>query len=360
MKFLKLTHALLAAVLLAAAVSSCGDGDDDDDDEEEYPWENPGGGGNEGGNGGGNGGGGSNPEIIRMSPSEVLIPAKGGNVSVSVTAGGPITRAQSGESWVSSSISGGYLLTVSAGPNTGASRGCNVFVDNATGGMGSIVVRQSAGSGGSSDPGTNPDPGTSAPAAPTGLYVADTGSAGAPNCIIKWNAPQGATSYLIYRSTSESSGYSQIGTSQYASYADQTVKVGNTYYYRVKAKNAKGTSDYSNTCRYEFSDTRKPGPAKITSATCSGSNITVRWSVPTDKTYGKPTSGSIRVADPQNGGTAVEVKSFSASTTSATFNYRPYVASSTGGVNFVVRLTKQHGYSEKAVIYNSKSNEFYY
>lgn len=250
-------------------------------------------------------------------------------------------------------------MTITVNQNTStSSRNTKVSLYTASGSYTSVAVTQDASGGGGSNPGSDPKPGTSAPSAPTGLFVASSGSAAVPSCTLKWNQSQGAASYIIYRSASENSGYSQIGTSTYPAYVDETVKIGNRYYYRIKAKNAKGTSDYSNTCVYDFSDKRKPGPAKITSATCSGSNITVRWSVPTHQTYGKPTSAAIMAADP-NGGTAIEVKSFSASTTSATFNYKPYVLSM-GSVKFTVRLSNEHGYSESLVIYDIKNNKFYY
>lgn len=425
MKFLKLTHSLLAAVLLAVAASSCGDDDDDDSSgpltvtpsdismpsyggrinvhvSKGYPcvsadmvatWLSV-----DLGNGqsitvigepnttgkprtgyiqlynskgnstgirvdqqAGSGGSDTPSGSIAVFPTEVTISANGGSTKANVVSGGPCTSAITNVTWVNASVSGGSAITINVEPNkTGITRSTKVAVYNEKGATTSIAVRQEAGTGGGTDPGTDPNPGTSAPAAPTGLYVSGSGSAAIPNCTLKWNASSGAKSYIIYRSTREGSGYSQIGTSQYASYVDETVKIGNTYYYRVKAKNGKGTSDYSNTCVYEFSDKRKPGPAKITSATCSGSNITVRWSVPTDQTYGKPTSGSIMVADPAQGGNAVEVKSFSGTTTSATFSYRQYVASATGGVTFSVRLSNEHGYSDSVVIYDTKNNKFYY
>ncbi|MBQ6892814.1 MAG: hypothetical protein IJN48_01290, partial [Clostridia bacterium] len=44
----------------------------------------------------------------------------------------------------------------------------------------------------------------------------------------------GASGYIIYRSTSASGSYSQIGTTTSKTYTDTTTKVGTTYYYKVK------------------------------------------------------------------------------------------------------------------------------
>lgn len=125
-----------------------------------------------------------------------------------------------------------------------------------------------------------------------------------------------------------------------------------------KAKNSYGTSDYSNTCSYEFADQRKPGPPTITSATCSGNNITIRWRVPTDASYGKPTSAKLMVSNPDTG-KAVELQSLSGSATSVTFNYLLWI-NSIGAVNAAIYLENEWGTSGSTVTYNTKTGEFYY
>ncbi len=47
-------------------------------------------------------------------------------------------------------------------------------------------------------------------------------------------AVSGASGYIIYRSTSEGGSYSQIATSTSKTYIDTAVKIGTTYYYKVK------------------------------------------------------------------------------------------------------------------------------
>jgi fibronectin type 3 domain-containing protein len=52
---------------------------------------------------------------------------------------------------------------------------------------------------------------------------------------LSWGNVDGADSYEIFRSTTSSSDYTQIGTSPAASYSDATAIPGTTYYYVVKA-----------------------------------------------------------------------------------------------------------------------------
>lgn len=55
-------------------------------------------------------------------------------------------------------------------------------------------------------------------------------------------------SFLIERSTSVSSGFIQVGISpaNVGTYTDSTALRKTTYYYRVRAANAGGRSNYSN------------------------------------------------------------------------------------------------------------------
>jgi hypothetical protein len=62
---------------------------------------------------------------------------------------------------------------------------------------------------------------------------------------VTWTASAGATSYNIYRSTSQGSQGTKIGPSTGTNYADATVVNGTTYYYEVTAANAAGESPAS-------------------------------------------------------------------------------------------------------------------
>jgi fibronectin type 3 domain-containing protein len=63
---------------------------------------------------------------------------------------------------------------------------------------------------------------------------------------ITWTASSGATSYKIYRNTTNSSSSStQIGTISTSPYDDTAATAGTTYYYWVKASNSAGDSSFS-------------------------------------------------------------------------------------------------------------------
>jgi hypothetical protein len=81
------------------------------------------------------------------------------------------------------------------------------------------------------------------PAAPTNL----TATAGNQQVSLSWSASTGTvTSYHVKRSTTNGSGYTQIGAPTTTSYTDTTVTNGTTYYYVVTAVNAAGESGNSN------------------------------------------------------------------------------------------------------------------
>jgi N-acetylmuramoyl-L-alanine amidase len=72
-------------------------------------------------------------------------------------------------------------------------------------------------------------------------------SAGGKNINLTWSAAKGATSYEVYRSTSEKKGYSKIGSTTELSYSNTKLKNGTTYYYRVYAVAGKVKGDYTQT-----------------------------------------------------------------------------------------------------------------
>jgi len=68
---------------------------------------------------------------------------------------------------------------------------------------------------------------------------------GSDEIFLDWDSVSGATSYYVYRATSSSGTYTKIATVSTSSYTDSGLKAGKTYYYKVKAHNSTGTSDYS-------------------------------------------------------------------------------------------------------------------
>ena len=84
---------------------------------------------------------------------------------------------------------------------------------------------------------------TPKPAAPV-VKIGHSAASGKP--MLTWNAVSGATSYKVYRATSQNGTYSLLGTVTATSYTNTGAKAGTTYYYKVKAVNSAGESAYSN------------------------------------------------------------------------------------------------------------------
>jgi fibronectin type 3 domain-containing protein len=106
-----------------------------------------------------------------------------------------------------------------------------------------VTAVNSAGeSGPSSQASAKPAAPAQPPPAPTGL----TATAGNAQVNLAWNASTGATSYHVKRSTTNGSGYAQVGTSTTASFNDPGLTNGTIYYYVVTALNSAGESGNSN------------------------------------------------------------------------------------------------------------------
>ena len=84
---------------------------------------------------------------------------------------------------------------------------------------------------------------TPKPSAPV-VKIGNSASSGKP--MLTWNAVPGATSYKVYRATSQNGTYSLLGAVTATSYTNTGAKAGTTYYYKVKAVNSAGESAYSN------------------------------------------------------------------------------------------------------------------
>ena len=84
---------------------------------------------------------------------------------------------------------------------------------------------------------------TPKPSAPV-VKIGNSATSGKP--MLTWNAVRGATSYKVYRATSQNGTYSLLGTVTATSYTNTGAKAGTTYYYKVKAVNSAGESAYSN------------------------------------------------------------------------------------------------------------------
>ena len=117
--------------------------------------------------------------------------------------------------------------------------------------------------------------GTTAPNAPTGVSVTNTGTSSSPQLKISWNSVSNATSYKVYRSSSASGTYSQIGSATSNTYLYDNSPMSGYNYYKVKAVNSAGESSYSSYAYYN-NVTAPSAPTGVT-ATASGTHVEISW-----------------------------------------------------------------------------------
>jgi hypothetical protein len=82
----------------------------------------------------------------------------------------------------------------------------------------------------------------SIPDTPSGLSVTGTGLT---SLTLSWNVTDDATSYKLYRSETETGGYSEVYSGAAAGFLDDNLVYATTYYYQVSAANSGGESDPS-------------------------------------------------------------------------------------------------------------------
>ena len=200
--------------------------------------------------------------------------------------------------------------------------------------------------------------GTTKPNAPTGVTVSNEGSASFPMVVVRWNSVSGATSYKVYRSSSASGTYSQIGSAtSYTSLTDNSPLSGGNYY-KVKAVNSAGESDFSSYAYYSNSGvTYSPCPVTYGNCTVSGTTITMRWTNPTTTGCGTPTSTLLRVKNANNDN-YVTVQTLSGTATSASFNCFQYITPS--GLVYVGIVTENSAGSSGGVpkVYNTNTGQW--
>jgi fibronectin type 3 domain-containing protein len=97
---------------------------------------------------------------------------------------------------------------------------------------------------------------TQPPAAPAGLLA----TAGNAQVTLRWNAPAGATSYHVKRSTTSGGPYTQVGAPTATSFSDKGLTNGTTYFYVVSALNSVGEGANS----AQASATPANAPADVT------------------------------------------------------------------------------------------------
>jgi len=104
-----------------------------------------------------------------------------------------------------------------------------------------------------------------APDTPTGLTATRNGDT---QIDLSWSAVSGATSYLIYRDTSDSGNFPYLATVSSTSYSNTGLSAETTYYYKVSASNAEGESAVS-------SATSATTCSSVANGTVSGSSCTL-------------------------------------------------------------------------------------
>jgi len=120
------------------------------------------------------------------------------------------------------------------------------------------------------------------PTMPTALTV----TAGNDETTITWGTVAGATSYNIYRSTTQGLQGTKVGASSTTSFVDATALNGVTYYYQVTADNAAGEgppSAQSTGVTPAVPVTAPPAPSGV-SATPGDAQVSVSWTAVTGAT----------------------------------------------------------------------------
>ena len=119
------------------------------------------------------------------------------------------------------------------------------------------------------------------PSAPTGLVA----TAGNAQVMLTWNASTGATSYHVKRSTTNGSGYAQVGAPTTTTFTDPGLTNGTPYYYVVTAVNSAGESGPSSQVNATPVAPAQPPPAPtgLTAAAGNG-QVNLNWNASTGAT----------------------------------------------------------------------------
>ncbi|HEX6882428.1 MAG TPA: S8 family serine peptidase [Planctomycetota bacterium] len=146
------------------------------------------------------------------------------------------------------------------------------------------------------------------PDVPTGVAASDATSCSAVT--VSWTAAAGASSYQIWRSTTNDSGTAaSIGTDGASPFDDTTAAPGTTYFYWVTGANACGSSGYSASDAGSRDASTTPAPTGVLASDgTSCTTVTVSWNA-----VAAATSYQIWRNTVNNSATASQIASDSAS-----------------------------------------------
>lgn len=334
---------VITAIAMAGILTACVEDDD-------KPW-------NDGPN---------NPDDkedpISVEPGTLTFPYQGGTLPVYVFNGSG-AQVTTDASWIQASRVSDTKYNITASSSSGSVERQGHVKFSKKGISVTMTIYQekkdNSGGGGGGGGGGEDDGKTKVPAAPIGLTASPDGPSTAPYATIKWAASTGATKYIVYRATSANGSYNQLSTTTYTTYMDQNVKYGSKYYYKVKASNSAGTSGFSSYVECVFTDKRTPGYVTFTSRNVSGTTMTLRWTLPTGSSWGKPTKILLQVRHPDTG-KAVTLQTLSPTATSVSFTYTPWVDKE-GYIQVGIILENDNGSDgARPQTYNTKEKKWYY
>ena len=178
------------------------------------------------------------PASVPTVPSTLVATGSNGSVGLTWTAStgtGPITYTV----YRSTTTGSGYASIATA-------LATNSYTDNTvTNGTIYYYVVKAINSGGST---ANSNEANALPMLPPTAPSSLVPTIGVANVKLDWTVASGlgTITYNVYRSTSSGAGFASIGTASSNTYTDLTAANGTTYYYKITATNAGGTSPDSN------------------------------------------------------------------------------------------------------------------